>query len=264
MSQLSDRARIMPSSFDDGWVLEIDGDIQSHVDLHDPGLIRFEYLRRIGNVIDFCWPPADPLRCLHLGAGALTLARYVQVRRPGSHQTVIELDPDLIDFVTSELPLPTGTHLEVIIGDARATLQDLKDQTFDVVIVDIFTGHDTLPHLSEPGFYQDALARLSACGVLLVNIGDDEGLEFFKHQAQLLHHTAHAAQCGGAWTLADASTLERNSAGNAVLATGPGLPTDLRELEVLRSRLASAGPYPAAVLSPSETLSMTKISPDDE
>jgi hypothetical protein len=57
------------------WMLLIDGVPQSHVDLDDPGYLDFEYVRRIGHVIDEAAPAGQPLRVLHLGAGALTLAR---------------------------------------------------------------------------------------------------------------------------------------------------------------------------------------------
>ena len=257
MSKFTDRARIVHAEFYDGWVLEIDGDIQSHVDLDDPGLIRFEYLRRIGNVLDVCWPPAQPIRILHLGAGALTLTRYVQATRPGSRQTVIELDPELVTFVTSQLPLPHGTDLQVLIGDARAELKKVAGR-FDAIIVDIFTGSDTATHLSHDGFYREILQRLTNRGVLLVNIGDDDGLEFFSHQARALHRVAVHAGWDGAWTLADATTLEQRLAGNAVLATGPALPTGRHKAAALRSQLAAAGPYPVNVLTPGETMGLVE------
>ena len=67
-------------------MLLIDGVPQSHVDLDDPGYLEFEYVRRLGHVIDLAAPAGQPLRVLHLGAGALTLARYVAATRPASRQ----------------------------------------------------------------------------------------------------------------------------------------------------------------------------------
>lgn len=264
MTEFTDRPRILPAQFDDGWVLEIDGEVQSHVDLNDPRLIRFEYLRRIGNVLDICWLPTRPIRILHLGAGALTLARYVQATRPGSEQTVIELDPALIKLVTSELPLPVGTELRVITGDARTKLQELDEPYFDAIIVDIFTGTDTATHLSDGDFYRETLARLSEQGVLLVNVGDEEGLQFVTQQARVLHQVAISGGLSGVWTLADASTLERRLAGNLVLAAGPGFPTAYDEEATLRSQLAAAGPFPATVMAPAETASLMNVSADDD
>lgn len=253
MSNPTDGLRIVPAEFYDGWVLEIDGDIQSHVDLNDPTLIRFEYLRRIGNVLDICWSAAEPLQVLHLGAGALTLVRYVQATRPGSRQLVVERDTRLMDFVTSELPLPDGTHLTSISGDARAELDHVPTQTFDAIVVDIFTGYDTEVHLTEAAFYQELLQRLSPHGILLANIGDDDGLTFLGRQAQLLHTLATDDGLNGVWILGHAPSLAHQRAGNAVLAAGPGLPQATEPSTVLQARLAAAGPHPAAVLSPHET-----------
>ena len=46
------------------WMLLIDGVPQSHVDLDDPGYLDFEYVRRIGHVIDEAAPAGQPLRVL--------------------------------------------------------------------------------------------------------------------------------------------------------------------------------------------------------
>ena len=104
-----------------GWTLLVDGTAQSHVDLDDPTHLEFEYIRRIGHLIDLCAPPYAPLRALHLGGGAWTLARYVATTRPGSTQTVVELDGPLAEFVAHRLPAD-GMGIDVTVGDARAAL----------------------------------------------------------------------------------------------------------------------------------------------
>jgi hypothetical protein len=245
------QARVIPDDIDDGWLLDVGGIIQSHVDLTDPLNIRYEYLRRMANVIDLCWPPATPLAVLHLGAGALTLPRYVQASRPGSQQTVIELERELTTMITTELPLPEGTQLTSIIGDAREEANALSAQRFDVIVLDIYTGFDTAEHLTGQDFYAELLNLLNDGGALLINIGDEIGLRFFARQAQELETAADAAGLSGAWALADVSMLDRLHYGNVVLAAGGALTTG--ESEALRARLLGAGPHPAAVLEPAQT-----------
>ena len=63
----------------------VDGTPQSHVDLDDPTHLAFEYVRRIGHAVDLL--PEGPVTALHLGAGALTLPRYVEATRPGSRHS---------------------------------------------------------------------------------------------------------------------------------------------------------------------------------
>ena len=54
----------------------------THVDPDRPELLVYEYVQQIGHVIDEL--PDGPLTVVHLGAGALTLPRYVAATRPGS------------------------------------------------------------------------------------------------------------------------------------------------------------------------------------
>ena len=83
LSVSGQRARILEDGFSEhGYVLEIGGAEQSHVDAADATVVFYEYLRRIANVLDVLAPPREPVTALHLGAGALTLARYVQATRP--------------------------------------------------------------------------------------------------------------------------------------------------------------------------------------
>lgn len=253
LSQTGQQARILHDEHDDGWVLEVGGMIQSHVDLDAPRRIRYEYLRRIANVFDTCWDAGAPLEVLHLGAGALTLPRYLQAMRPGSAQTVVELERELTSLVISELPLPAGTELEVIVGDARVESVQLGEagRRFDAIVLDIYTGLGEAEHLSEESFYRELFDMLAPAGVLLVNIGDDAGLPYFARQARLLESAAADHGHAGAWTLVDASMLERRLAGNLILAAGAGV--SVADPEELRSRLSALGPHPAVVLNPAET-----------
>ncbi|MGM7669544.1 spermidine synthase [Microbacterium sp. A93] len=254
LGESGEQARIVPDEHDDGWVLEIGGAVQSHVDLANPRRIRFEYLRRMANVLDAAWPADRPIRILHLGAGALTLPRYVQAKRPGSAQTVVDLDRELPSFVLSALPLPAGTDLTVMIGDAREELRSLAGPHFDAVVLDIYTGVDVAEHLTGQDFYGELLASLTRDGVLLVNIGDDAGLHFLGPQASALELACAGSGLSGAWALADATLLERAQTGNVVLAAGGALATD--DPEALRSALLAAGPHPAAVLDPAQTAAL--------
>ena len=99
-------------------MLLVDGVPQSHVDLDDPGYLDFEYVRRLGHVIDEAAPAGQPLRVLHLGAGALTLARYVAATRPGSSQLAVEVDAALVDLIRLRLP-PRNPRLRIRVGDAQ-------------------------------------------------------------------------------------------------------------------------------------------------
>src|SRR5690554_2928382 len=136
-------ARVIPSAFGGGWELDVDGTPQSHVDLDDPTHLHFEYVARMGAVIDLLRMPRQPLTAVHLGAGAMTLPRYVDATRPGSRQQVIELEPTLVELVRAELPLPRGAAIRVRIGDARAGLGRLPAAmvgNVDLLVSDVYAG----------------------------------------------------------------------------------------------------------------------------
>ena len=107
---------------DGSWMLLVNGTPQSHVDLEDPSHLEFEYVRRIGHVLDVAAEPGAAIDVVHLGGGALTLPRYAAVTRPGSRQRVVEFDQLLTDLVREHLPLPRGARIRVRADDARVGL----------------------------------------------------------------------------------------------------------------------------------------------
>ncbi|AXK44746.1 spermidine synthase [Brachybacterium saurashtrense] len=234
-----------------GWVLQIGGVEQSHVDLEDPTRLVHEYLRRMGNVLDAAWPAGQPLRIAHLGAGALTLARYVQATRPGSEQVVIEIERELPTLVTTALPMPEGTRLEVVIGDAREELAAMTGRRFDALVLDVFSGEESPAHLATEDFYLEALDHLEPDGLLLVNVGDDAGQRFLRRQVRALEDAAARAGLSGVWTLTLASLLTAPADGNMVLIAGGALSSP--EVDTWRAAWEKAGPHPGAVLDPTET-----------
>ena len=253
LSTSGELARIVPDEHS-GYVLEIGGQIQSHVDPERPTDIRYEYLRRMAHVLDAVAPAGQPLTCLHLGAGALSLPRYVQATRPGSEQTVVDLDHELVQFVTGALPLPQGAVLRSVVGDARAVVGELAGERFDVVVLDIDTGAEVAAHLREASFHGELLGLLTGRGVLVVNVGDDDGLATVAQQVAALGEAAGACGVAAPLVLADATMLERLELGNVVLAAGPGLDHGGRwgEPASLLAHLRAGGPHPAAVLTGDE------------
>lgn len=238
-------ATITDDGFSPGaYVLSIGGAEQSHVNMAHPEEIFYEYLRRIGNVLDLAAPPGRPLRALHLGAGALTLARYLQATRPGSEQHAVELERELLDFVLTHLPLPEGTVLDTVIGDARDELSRYEPGSLDAVVLDVFAGADAPEHLTTPEFYAEAAALLSPAGVLLVNVGDDPGLAFVRRQVLALQEGLAGLPEAGFAALAERSMFTGRYPGNIVLAaTAFPWPADWT------GQLLAAGPHPAEVLT---------------
>lgn len=240
------RATIEPDRWSPGAVtLVVDGTPQSHVDLDNPSRLFFEYVQRIGHVIDEWGEPGQPMTAVHLGAGGLTLPRYIHATRPGSRQQVIELDEQLMAFVREHLPLPKNSGIRIRYGDARAMLARLPAAlhgAVDLVVVDVFSGSRIPAHVTSAEFYTEVAALLAPGGIVAVNIADGPGLAFARGQAATLRFAL-----GEVAALAEASVLKGRRFGNVVLIAGH----DALPLELL-PRLMARGPHPAAVLAGGE------------
>ena len=224
------------------WELLLDGVPQSHVDLADPAHLEFEYVRRIGHVLDLAAEPAAPLGVVHLGGGALTLARYVAVTRPGSQQRVVELDQALTDLVRTALPLPRGARVRVRADDARAGLAMLPDGSADAVVVDVFAGARTPAHLTTVEFATDVARVLRPGGVTAWNVSDGPPLRFARAQAATLR--AVFAQVA---LLAEPGTLRGRRFGNTVAVASDA------ELPVAGlTRRCAGDPMPSRVVAGEE------------
>jgi spermidine synthase len=222
--------------------LVVDGTPQSSVNPTDPTDLAFEYVERIGHVIDLIGEPREPITAVHFGAGALTIPRYVAWTRPGSRQQVIELEPELVDFVRERLPLPRGASIRLRYGDARAVAEKLPaglQGAADLVVVDVFAGATIPAPVTTVEFYRLAARLLNDRGVLAVNVADGAGLPFARGQmatvSAVLPHVA---------VLAEAQVMKGRRFGNLVLVATK----DEGMLQWL-PRLVAAGPHPAQAVS---------------
>jgi SAM-dependent methyltransferase len=180
-------AELLPDADRDGsWMLLVDGTPQSHVDLDDPTHLEFEYVRRMGHVLDLAGEPGAPLDVIHLGGGALTLPRFVAVTRPGSRQRVVEIDQLLTDLVREYLPLPRGARIRVRADDARVGLAALHTDSADVVVCDVFAGARTPAHLTSTEFAAEVHRVLRPGGVYAANVADGPPLRFARAQVATL------------------------------------------------------------------------------
>ena len=246
LSHSGHHAVITPDRWVTGaYTLTVDGTPQSHVNLDDPSQLFFEYVQRMGHVIDQIGMPGQPITAVHLGAGALTLPRYIEATRPGSRQQVIELESDLVDLVRQELPWSPRASIRVRHGDAREVVEKLPaglQGSVDLAIVDVFSGARTPAHVTSIEFYRSAARLLAPDGILLANVADGPGLKFARGQAATL-----VEALGNVAALAETQILKGRRFGNVVLvASAAELPLEWMP------RLLAAGPHPAKVVSGTE------------
>ncbi|MCY7395280.1 MAG: fused MFS/spermidine synthase [Nocardioides sp.] len=165
-------ATVEPGERPGTWVVRLDGMDQSCMDLGDPTRLDFDYVRRIGGLLDAAAAPGEPLRVLHVGGAGMTLARYVAATRPGSRQVVLEPDVALVDLVRERMPLPRRSGISVRPQDGRAGLAGVHDGWAQAVVVDAFAGAQVPPELVTLEAWQQVARVRAPGGLVVLNLSD--------------------------------------------------------------------------------------------
>ncbi|MDN5820520.1 MAG: fused MFS/spermidine synthase [Brachybacterium sp.] len=163
-------------------LLDVNGAPSSH--LHpDPEHLVFEYMRWMLLVIDrhlaelpasddpgtTGGAPAPAPQLAHLGGGGCSLPRAIAARHPRSRQTVVEIDELLSQQVRGWFDLPRSPQLRLRVDDALGALASWRENRFDVLVRDVFSGTVTPPELTtvETAAHADRVLRDG--GIYLAN-----------------------------------------------------------------------------------------------
>jgi spermidine synthase len=243
LSRSGFRAQLSKDRFTaSGVVLSVDGIAQSQVNPEDPTDLQFEYIRRIGHIVDLFRPEGDPVTAVHLGAGALSVPRYIAHTRPGSRSQVIEWEQELVDLVRAHIPWDSSWSIRVRYGDAREALSSLPAGLFgavDLVVVDLFSGSSTPSHLTTLEFYQEIRPLLRPDGLVVINVVDGRPQDFTRAQCRTLREAFGFVGLSG-----ESGVVRGRRFGNVVLVATlePQEPAWWGSLQRL-------GPHPTSVLS---------------
>ena len=112
-----------------------------------------------------------PVRIGVIGLGAGTLVAY---GRPGDAVRVYEINPQVVDLALTEFTYlgDTKAALDVILGDARLSLEAEPPQNFDVLALDAFSS-DAIPvHLLTAEAFEVYFRHLKPGGILAVHISN--------------------------------------------------------------------------------------------
>lgn len=226
---------IVPDGAEGCFVVRIGGREQSYVDLGDPSRLAFDYVRRIGDVLDAVAAPGDPIRVVHVGGAGLTLPRYVAATRPTSAQVVLEPDDEVTARVRDELPLPRRSGIKVRPVDGASGMKALRDDHADVVIVDAYRDGAVPDELLEAEHLAEVDRVLAPDGCYLLNLADQAPFALARDAVAGLREVFSSIIVS-----AEPATLKGRRPGNLLVTAGrAGVP-----LEALRRRAASsAAPY---------------------
>lgn len=112
-----------------------------------------------------------PMNVGLVGLGVGTLLTY---GRPGDYFRIYEIDPLVVDVARSHFSnlAQTAARSDVILGDARLSLEKEKSQQFDLLIVDAFSGDAVPIHLLTREAFLNYLKHLKPGGVLAVHVSN--------------------------------------------------------------------------------------------
>ncbi|MGI5951327.1 MAG: spermidine synthase [Brooklawnia sp.] len=155
-----------------GWVVVMDQVAHSWVDPEDPTRLEFGYMLRMADYIDAAAPAGERMRVVHVGGGAMTMARYVAARRPTSPQIVCEPNERLTVLVRNKLPLPANSGIKVRAVDGRTGITEMPDDYARVIIVDAFDDARVPASLVSLEYFAELGRVLHPDGILLFNLID--------------------------------------------------------------------------------------------
>lgn len=233
------------------WAVTVNGILQSYVDLEDPANLAMPYTDWIAQVIDRHWDAGAPVRAVHLGGGGYSIPRYVAAMRPGSNQTVYELDGQLVDLLREQLGLAATDGLRIQVRDARDGVAETPDATTDLVVQDVFRAGEIATELATVEFVARVARVLRPGGLYTTNLWDGGDLDFaLRAVAAVGEVFPHVL------VLAETDVLARQRPGNLVVAASDrALP--VAELE----QWAATDPDPVHCLTPHQLTAMCGSAP---
>jgi hypothetical protein len=112
-----------------------------------------------------------PKRVGAVGLGVGTVATY---GKPGDYFRFYEINPTVLEIANNDFSYlkDSEAETEVILGDARISMERECSQQFDVLVLDAFSGDSIPTHLLTKEAFDVYLRHLSADGVIAVHISN--------------------------------------------------------------------------------------------
>ncbi|MCE1182722.1 MAG: spermidine synthase-like protein [Rhodocyclales bacterium] len=172
-AQLLDESYPRPFVIDDGKSRFLYFNVrlmQSEMSLKTPYDLVLRYTQKMMAFLLF---QPRPKRLALIGLGGGSLIKFCHRRLPGTQLTAIELNPDVIAFRETFLVPPDDERLSIIEGDGADYLRNVE-KGLDVLLVDAFDKTGFAPSLANSEFFENAYAKLSGNGVLVINLAGEK------------------------------------------------------------------------------------------
>jgi spermidine synthase len=111
-----------------------------------------------------------PRSALLIGLGAASLTRFLHHHCPQTRMQVVEIEPRVVAAARQFFKLPDeDARLAIHVGDGARYIME-TERHFDLILVDGFDRNARAGALDTAPFYQAVRARLSAKGLMSVNL----------------------------------------------------------------------------------------------
>lgn len=170
----------------DSYILTLNGVPSSPYHASDPHDLGFEYLRWIAAGIDATQPEGASVRAVHIGGAACALARFLDADRPGSRQTVVEIDAALVEWVRAHLSLPRSPALAIRAADGAQEMTRFRPDSLDLVVRDAFAGDATPAALMDPAWFDSVRSALREAGTYAANVADGSSRHALRTEVDAL------------------------------------------------------------------------------
>jgi spermidine synthase len=115
-------------------------------------------------------PAAWPGSVLQVGLGAASITRFLHRQRPKARLTVVEIAPEVVAAAKHFFKLPAeSSRLRIEIADGYEFMASSKSR-FDFIVVDAFDEDGRAGMLETLPFYLNCRERLTAKGMVAVNL----------------------------------------------------------------------------------------------
>jgi spermidine synthase len=156
--------------------------LQSVINVDHPEKLSLKNLQYLVAILLFM---PQPKRILLLGTGGGSLVHFIRHHYSHSHLTSVDIDGELLDLMHKKMHLPVADdHLSYVIDDAAHYLQ-LCNQTFDLILIDVFIGDQSPDWLLSADNMQILYSLLSPSGAVAYNLLIDDESEFNQYYQDL-------------------------------------------------------------------------------
>ncbi len=157
-------------------VLRLDALIHNRYDPSRPDTLLYDYERIFAALTRSEVEErvsAAPFSTLTLGGGAFTLPSYLERHYPRAANTVVEIDPDVVEVAHRYFDLPRDSPIHIRIQDARTYVEAVQGrERYDIIYCDAFNAFSVPYHLTTEEFTREVAGLLSRRGIFLADVID--------------------------------------------------------------------------------------------